>query len=303
MKFYPVIRVLNVALIFCIVTLFASTEVFAQKKKPAANTKSKTTVAIKSKTTAAKDAKNSKNGKTTAKNTKDTKASKVEKTSSVRKTDSKELSREIAVRKAEEARRAAERRQAVLEVKRRREAAIRAANARIASFERGLRVDTVEKIEVDDTTGEDLRIRQAAVNALGNRAGTVVVMEAQTGKIVTIVNQDWAIKKSFKPCSTIKLVTAAGGKNEELIDTDGTLTRQNFRMNLDDALAYSNNAYFQKIGRNLGNEKMISYSRALGLGEKTGINADGETAGKLPSETTIRAFIRTATILKLRLFN
>ncbi len=170
----------------------------------------------------------------------------------------------------------------MLEEKRRREAAIRASNARKAAFERGLRVDTVEKIEVDDTTGEDLRIRQAAVNALGNRAGTVVVMEAQTGKIVTIVNQDWAIKKSFKPCSTIKLITAAGGKNEELIDTDGTLTKQNFRMNLDDALAYSNNAYFQKIGRNLGNEKMISYARALGLGEKTGINADGETTGKLP---------------------
>ncbi len=291
MKFYPVIRVLNVALIFFIVTLFASTEIFAQKKKPTAKTTAKTTAASKSKTTAAKDAKNNKSAKTTAKNSKDTKASKnakntkvskVEKTSSVRKTNSKESTRENAVRKAEEARRAAERRQAVLEEKRRREAAVRANNARKASFERGLRVDTVEKIEVDDTTGEDLRIRQAAVNALGNRAGTVVVMEAQTGKIVTIVNQEWAIKKSFKPCSTIKLVTAAGGKNEELIDNDGMLTKQNFRMNLDDALAYSNNAYFQKVGRNLGNEKMISYSRALGLGEKTGINADGETAGKLP---------------------
>ncbi|CAN5778492.1 hypothetical protein BH20ACI4_BH20ACI4_04670 [soil metagenome] len=295
MKFYPVIRVLNVALIFCIVSLFASTEVFAQKKKPAANTKSKTaTAAGKSKTTAAKDAKNNKNTKTTAKNSKeaktsknaknskDTKASKIEKTSSVRKTNSKESTREIAARKAEEVRKSAERRQAVLEEKRRREAARQAVIARQAAFERGLRVDTIEKIEVDDTTGEDLRIRQAAVNALGNRAGTVVVMEAQTGKIVTIVNQNWAIKKSFKPCSTIKLVTAAGGKNEELIDNDGTLTKQNFRMNLDDALAYSNNAYFQKVGRNLGNEKMISYARALGLGEKTGINADGETTGKLP---------------------
>ena len=171
---------------------------------------------------------------------------------------------------------------AVLEEKRRREAAIRAAAARAAAFERGLRTDTVEKIQVDDTTGEDLQIRKAAVNALGNHAGTVVVMEAQTGKIVTIVNQDWAIRNSFKPCSTIKLVTAAGGKNEELINTDGNLTRQNFRMNLDDALAYSNNAYFQKVGTNLGNQKMISYARALGLGEKTGINAENETTGKLP---------------------
>jgi len=54
MKFYPAIRILNVALLFCIVTFFASTEVFAQKKKTAANTKAKTTAANKSKTTAAK---------------------------------------------------------------------------------------------------------------------------------------------------------------------------------------------------------------------------------------------------------
>lgn len=295
MKFYPVIRVLNVALIFCIVTLFASTEVFAQKKKAAASAKSKTTTAAsKSKTTAAKDAQNNKNAKTTAKNSKDTKASKdtknskdtktskVTKTASVRAANSRESRKEIAARKAEEARKLAERRQALLEEKRRREAAIRAAASRKAAFENGLRADTVEKILVDDVTGEDLQIRRAAVNALGSRAGTVVVMEAQTGKIVTIVNQDWAIKKSFKPCSTIKLVTATGGENEELIDSDGTLTKQNFRMNLDDALAFSNNAYFQKVGANLGNEKMISYARALGLGEKTGINAEGETPGKLP---------------------
>ncbi len=315
MKNYPVVRLLNVALIFCIVSLFASDQVFAQKKKPAANTKTKTTAADKTKTAAAKDAKNNKNAKTTAKNSKDTKTSKdtknskdkraannlkdnkaaknaknskdaktskVAKTSSVRSTNVKESRKESLTRKAEEARKLAERRQALLEEKRRREAAIRAAASRKAAFENGLRVDTVEKILVDDTTGEDLQIRRAAVSALGNRAGTVVVMEAQTGKIVTIVNQDWAIKKSFKPCSTIKLVTAAGGKNEELIDNEGTLTKQNYRMDLDDALAYSNNPYFQKVGTNLGNEKMISYARALGLGEKTGINAEGETPGKLP---------------------
>ena len=295
MKFYPVIRVLNAALIFCIISFFASTQISAQKKKPASTAKSKTTAVSKSKTTTAKDAKNNKNTKTsakdtkTAKNSKNTKASKVEKTASARKSNTKESRKEISARKAAESAKLAERRRAenirrmaILEEKRRREAAIRAAAARRAAFERGLRTETVEKILVDDTTGEDLQIRKAAVNALGNRAGTVVVMEAQTGKIVTIVNQDWAIRNSFKPCSTIKLITAAGGKNEELIDNDGNLTRQNFRMNLDDALAYSNNAYFQKVGSNLGNQKMISYARALGLGEKTGINAENETTGKLP---------------------
>lgn len=301
MKFYPVVRFLNAALCICIVTFFASNQAFAQKKKGVPDKKTKTTAADSknkkdSKTSAkdskSKDAKNSRDSKNSkndraSKNSKDSKndkASKVAKTSSVRSTK-KESSREIAARKAEEAKRLAERlrieqirRQAIIEENRRRQAAA----ARVVSFERSLRTDTIAKIEVDDLSGEDLQIRAAAVNALGKHAGTVVVMEAQTGKIVTMVNQDWAIKKSFKPCSTIKLVTGAAGKNEGLVDGNGVLTKQNARRNLDDALAFSDNTYFQRIGMNLGNEKMISYSRALGLGEKTGINADNESSGRLP---------------------
>lgn len=300
MKLYPVVRVLNIFLCICVVSVFASNQIFAQKKKPTAAAKSKTTPSKNSKdkkdpkavakNSKSKDAKNSKDSKSSKNEraSKNDKASKVQKTSSVRSTK-KESSREIAARKAEEAKRLAERlrleeirRQAVLEERRRRENAIRAAAAKRAAFERGLRLDTVDKIQIDDPTGEDLEIRRAAVNALGNHAGTVVVMEAKTGKIVTMVNQDWAIKKSFKPCSTIKLVTGAAGKNEGLVNSDGVLTKQNARRNLDDALAFSDNTYFQRIGMDLGNEKMISYARALGLGEKTGINADGETSGKLP---------------------
>jgi membrane peptidoglycan carboxypeptidase len=174
----------------------------------------------------------------------------------------------------------AARQQAALEAKRRRDEAIRAAQAKKIAFERSLRSVTVDNISADNTSGEDLEIRRAAVNALGNRAGTVVVMEVQTGKILTIVNQDWAIRNSFKPCSTIKLVTAIAGLNENVISSDGNVS--NFRMNLDDALAFSNNAYFQRVGVNLGSTKMISYAQMLGLGEPTGINAENETGGRLP---------------------
>lgn len=173
-----------------------------------------------------------------------------------------------------------ERQKAALEARRRREQAIRAAQAKKLNFERSLRSVTVENISDDNPTGEDLEVRRAAINALGSRAGTVVVMEVQTGKILTIVNQDWAIRNSFKPCSTIKLVTAIAGLNESLINSDGNVS--NFRMNLDDALAYSNNAYFQRVGVNLGSNKMISYAQMLGLGMPTGINAERETGGKLP---------------------
>ena len=105
-------------------------------------------------------------------------------------------------------------------------------------------------------------------------------MEAQTGKILTVVNQDWGIRQSFKPCSTIKLVTGVAGVSEKLIDQAGNVRTRPFPMNLDDALAYSNNSYFQVVGRNLGSRKMISYAQAFGLGQPTGINADGETSAR-----------------------
>ena len=174
------------------------------------------------------------------------------------------------------------RRQAALEEQRRRDQLIREARERKIAFERGLRSETVANIANDDAEGEDLEVRRAAVNALGVRAGTVVVLEPQTGKVLTIVNQDWAIRKSFKPCSTIKLVTAIAGISENVIDKNGIISTRRFPMNLDDALAYSNNSYFQNVGAGLGNGKMISYAQTLGLGKPTGINADGETSGKLP---------------------
>lgn len=197
----------------------------------------------------------------------------VKKTASVKS----RAAEEAAKRAAEESRRKA------ADAQRRREQAQRQAAARKMQFENGLRSATVDNISADRVDGEDLEARRAAVNALGNHAGTVVVMDPQTGRILTIVNQEWAIRKSFKPCSTIKLVTAFAGLNESLINGSGSVANRYFGMNLDDALAYSNNAYFQKVGTDLGSSRMVSYARALGLGEPTGLNVAGETGGRVPN--------------------
>src|ERR1043166_4351321 len=184
---------------------------------------------------------------------------------------------------AERRRKEEERRQAILAEQRRREQARREAIARALAFERGLRTETVANIAKDKTDGEDLRVRAAAVNALGNHAGSVVVMEAQTGKVLTVVNQDWAIRSSIRPCSTIKLVTATAGLNEGVISKEtGAIRNTPTRRDLDDAIAFSDNGYFQRAGAQLGNSKIVDYGKKLGLGEQTGINLDGEVPGRLP---------------------
>lgn len=187
-----------------------------------------------------------------------------------------EEKRLAAIRQAE-----ADARQREIEAARRQ--AAREARERALAFERGLRSETIQNIANDNIDGEDLEVRRAAINALGNHAGMIVVMEPQTGKILSIVNQDWAIRKSYKPCSTIKLVTAIGGLNEGVVDgASGNITTRGFPMNLNDALAFSNNRYFQVVGASLGNRKILEYAQTLGLGKPTGLNAENETGGRLP---------------------
>jgi len=264
----------------------AQTRKTAAKKPAAKKTETqkggtKAKVAQNKKAPSKATAKNQPSKKTAAKKTTASKSSATAKKGSKPKAEPKKT---LAERRAEAARKKKEeaRRQAALAEQRRREQAARAARARALAFERGLRTETVQNIANDITTGEDLNVRRAAVEALGSRAGTVVVMEAKTGKLLTVVNQEWAIRNSFKPCSTIKLVTGVAGLNEQAITEDGAVTGSPSGMKLDYALAKSNNPYFQRVGANVGNEKMIQYARELGLGAKTGINAEGETPGKLP---------------------
>ncbi|MCW5959991.1 MAG: hypothetical protein KIS76_07495 [Pyrinomonadaceae bacterium] len=240
----------------------------AAAKKPAASS-------------AKKDTKNSASKSKNASSAKKDTSKKSSKSEPVKNESRASLQKKAAdKKKADEI--AAKKRAAALEEKKKRDQAAREARARKLAFENSFRTETARNIANDDVTGEDSEIRRAAVNALGARAGTVVVMEAQTGKILTIVNQDWAIKKSFKPCSTIKLVTAVAGLDKALIEDDGSIKDKKFKLDLTDALAYSNNSYFQLVGANLGSDTMISYAKRLGLGQPTGINAEGETSGKLP---------------------
>jgi penicillin-binding protein 2 len=174
-------------------------------------------------------------------------------------------------------------RREIEEARRRAEAARQAAIARQRAIDEGMRNEAGANIAKDNTVGEDLEVRNAAVAALGHHAGTVVVMDPKNGRVYTVVNQEWALRRGFKPCSTIKLVTGVAGLCEKVIQPIETVSDGgNYRIDLTDALAYSNNSYFQHVGGEVGFDKMVSYARELGLGEKTGINYVNESPGRVP---------------------
>ena len=139
--------------------------------------------------------------------------------------------------------------------------------------------------EGDITAGEDPIVREAAIDALGNMNGTVVAIEPTTGRILAMVNQKLALSSGAQPCSTIKLSVALAGVSEGLIDkaTEVSIARGT-RMTLTEALARSNNAYFEAVGRKLGFEKVHYYAHQFGLGEYAGYHITGEHPGEYPNE-------------------
>ncbi len=170
---------------------------------------------------------------------------------------------------------------AAAEARRRAEAARRAELAQ-QDIENRMRAASSASIAKDDTKGENPKVREIALKALGERAGTVVVMEPKTGKILAIVNQDWAIRKAYIPCSTIKLVSASTGYEANVIAQEDEAEDINGVSKLDRALAKSKNEYFDQLGAKAGLEKFVQTAQKFGLKQKTGINAEGEIAGSLP---------------------
>ena len=72
--------------------------------------------------------------------------------------------------------------------------------------------------EGDFFEGDDIVARNAAVGALGRLNGSVVVADADSGRILTIVNQKLAYKSGFQPCSTIKVPVALAALSETVVD-------------------------------------------------------------------------------------
>jgi penicillin-binding protein 2 len=137
----------------------------------------------------------------------------------------------------------------------------------------------------DVTEGEDPVVRAAAIQALGNMNGTAVAIDPANGRILAMVNQKLALSRGAEPCSTIKLTVALAALEEGIVRKDTPVSLGGgYHLTLTEALAHSNNLYFETLGRSLGFERVKHYANQFGLGELAGYHIEGEQLGTYPDE-------------------
>ncbi len=146
-----------------------------------------------------------------------------------------------------------------------------------------------------DERSVDAALQQAATDALGQREGTIIVMDAQSGRVRALVNPHAAFAEAAMPGSTMKPFTALAALRAGLIDSDsrticpGRFTGLDFSLACvhpdhlppftpSQAIAYSCNYYFATLGQRLDRDDLIQTLRSFGFGQQA---APGEVAGSL----------------------
>jgi penicillin-binding protein 2 len=135
----------------------------------------------------------------------------------------------------------------------------------------------------DDRAGENAEIRAAALKALGHLNGSVVVVDPNTGRILTVVNQKLAFTRGYIPCSTVKPMVALAGLDQGVVALSTKLPGMyERRINMTDALARSDNRYFAEVGERLGFERVEHYAELLGYGQRASLDIPDESPGAFP---------------------
>jgi cell division protein FtsI/penicillin-binding protein 2 len=98
-----------------------------------------------------------------------------------------------------------------------------------------------------------------------------------------MVNQKLALSPGAEPCSTIKLSVALAALEEGIVTRDTPVNLGGgYHLTLTEALAHSNNLYFETLGRSLGFERVKHYANQFGLGVLAGYKIQGEQLGTYP---------------------
>jgi cell division protein FtsI (penicillin-binding protein 3) len=155
---------------------------------------------------------------------------------------------------------------------------------------------------------------ERSVQETGSVAGVAVVMDPRTGEILALANRPtfnpnkfgaypssrWrnrAVADAYEPGSMFKIITAAAGLEEKVVDPDevidcghGFLEVAGIRINdhnvfdaltFRDVMAKSSDVGVARVAQRLGRDNFSRYIRHFGFGSPTGVELPGESGGLL----------------------
>jgi cell division protein FtsI (penicillin-binding protein 3) len=153
---------------------------------------------------------------------------------------------------------------------------------------------------------------ERAVQETGSVAGVAVVMDPRTGELLALANRptfnpnSWssyssarwrnrAVADAYEPGSIFKIITAAAGLQERVVDPDEVIdcghggieiagTRINDHAVFDQltfrqVVAKSSDVGVIRVAQRLGRESFSRYVRDFGFGAPTGVDLPGESSG------------------------
>jgi penicillin-binding protein 2 len=180
------------------------------------------------------------------------------------------------------------------------------------------RINEIKALGEEGSSQGAADVEGGAAVVLNVKTGEVLAMASYPTYNLSAFSQDYsailenplkpmynrALMGAYAPGSTFKMVTTAAAMEEGIITRKTRITDQGIYMyyapsytpmcevyltsrsthgtiNIVEALRVSCNYFFYEVGRLTGIERMNEYSKFFGLGERTGIELEGETKGTL----------------------
>lgn len=149
-----------------------------------------------------------------------------------------------------------------------------------------------------DATSLDAELQRAATLALGEREGTIIVLDPQLGRIRALVNPQAAFQEALPPGSTIKAFTMLAALQDGLITNETRLACHTRYKGAGaeircshalpqpslapaDALAHSCNYFFATLGASLKPSTLIETLIDFGIGTRTSDANPDEASGAI----------------------
>jgi len=168
----------------------------------------------------------------------------------------------------------------------------------------------------------DKNLQEVAQKALEGKRGAIVVLDPENGDVLALAASptfdpniftkylspekfrevsgrpgrpffNRAVAGLYPPASTFKIVVASAALEKGVIKPGTVWTVNNGEhLNLIEALAYSSDPFFYRLGEALGVDNIAWFSRRFGLGARTGIDLPYEQKGLVPDRGSKKTWYR-----------